>query len=328
MSRFPDAKSLTLNDFTPDDVTVTISLYNKENSIERAVLSILNQKKSPKEVIVVDDGSSDKGAQIVQQLCEDYPEITYIHQENSGVSVARNRGVQEAKTKLVCLLDADDVWEPNYIENLMELTATAPEADFYTLAYRMSSEHGWLKPEVDLPAEFIGTVHDPIRRYSRGYGLIHTSAICFKKDFFQITGGFPEGVNFGEDLYLWLQSCVSGTLAFSNKISVTLYKEPVNSVNRRKLHPYHVKFFTEHLSDYTKDEQAALKEFLIKNIFIQWAAARLEGNRWQQKTLQQYCLKLSKTKGLILLAAGLFPAEFFRHLKNRRTEKRLIKKNV
>ena len=309
---------------TAEDISVTISLYNKEHSIERAVLSVVNQTIPPREVIIVDDGSTDNSSTIARKLSEKFSVVTCIQQENSGVSVARNRGFKEAETRLVCLLDADDVWEPGYVDNLIELISAAPEANFYSLAYRMSSDKGWLKPEVDLPGNYIGIVDNPLKIYSRGYGLIHTSAICFKKDFFEATGGFPQGINFGEDLYLWMKACLTGTLAFTHKVSVSLYKEQINSLNRRKLHPYHVKFFTENLNQYSTKDQKVIRDFLIKNIYIQWAAAKLEDNKWQQKTLQQYCFRLSKIKGLLLAVSGLIPKSFIGYLKNRRTQKRLL----
>jgi glycosyltransferase involved in cell wall biosynthesis len=307
----------------PSDISVTISLYNKEKTIERAVLSVINQTKPPKNIIIVDDGSTDRSSEIAGHLAKKYHAVKYILQENRGVSVARNRGVEEADTDFVCFLDADDVWEAEYIENLLNLMKVTKDADVYSLAYQMNSEFGTLKPAVALADNHEGMVHEPLMTYSKGYGLIHTSAICFRKDFFSQIGGFPEGVNFGEDLYLWIIACLNGRMAFSNKISVTLYKEQINSENRRKLHPYHVSYFVKNLNNFSPEEQKTLKKFLIKNIYLQWAAAKIEKNFVQKKTLRYYCFQLSKPSAIILIFSDLLPVKVFEYLKEWRIKQRL-----
>jgi len=306
------------------DVSVTISLYNKEHTIKRAVYSILNQELQPKSIIIVNDGSTDSGPEISKKLSLEYPSVKYIHQYNQGVSAARNKGIEEADTEFVCLLDADDVWEPNYMTNLLKLHERVGDADLYCLAYQMHSEYGMLKPKVALPKNYIGVVENFISTYSKGYGVIHTSAVCFRKKFIQRIGGFPEGEIFGEDLYLWLKAGLEGKIAFIDEISVTLYKEPVNSIKWREHHPFYVSYFVNSMNDYTKKEQKALKKFLVKNIYLQWAAAKIEKNRKQKLTLRRYCFQLSKTSGFILLISELLPTKVFEYLKNRRTKQRIL----
>lgn len=312
---------------SPKNITVTISLYNKENSIINAVESVIHQTVFPLSIIIVDDGSTDSGPEIVKSLCNKYECIKLIQQENQGVSVARNRGVEEAETDLVCFLDADDVWHPTYIENLIELYKEVGDADFYCLAYQMQSSIGLIKPKVALSENFKGIVSDPVKTYSRGYGLIHTSAVCVRKTFFYQVGGFPVGENFGEDLYFWLIAGLKGRVAFINKISVTLHKEPVNSIKRREHHPFHVSYFVQNMDTFSREDQKSLKEFLIKNIYLQWAAAKIENNAVQQRILRKYCFKMSYFSGLLLLIAHLLPSEVFSFLKEKRKARRLIEKN-
>jgi len=308
----------------PADISVTISLYNKEKTIERAVLSVVNQTRPPKNIIIVDDGSTDRSSEIASQLARSYSFVRYIKKKNQGVSVARNRGVEEADTDYVCFLDADDIWEPVYMEHLLQLMEIADDADVYCLAYQINSEYGMLKPHVALPDDFEGIVKDPLNAYTKGYGLIHTSAICFNQSFFWEIGGFPEGVNFGEDLYLWIKACLNGKVAFSNKISTTLFKEQINSVNRRKLHPYHISYFTDHLGEFKPEDQKSIKDFLIKNINIQWAAAKIENNKNQQDILRKYSYRLSYLNGLLLQLSDWLPVQLFQFLKARRAQKRKL----
>ena len=98
-------------------VDVIIPLYNKADTIERTIRSIQNQTFCDWAVIVVDDGSSDSGAERVRQMND--CRITLIQQENAGPGVARNRGIKEATAPYVAFLDADDEWYPWYLENSM-----------------------------------------------------------------------------------------------------------------------------------------------------------------------------------------------------------------
>ena len=110
-------------------ISVVIPLYNKEKAIARTLASVLNQTTSPAEVIVVDDGSMDNSLQVVQSIKDN--RLRVIHKENGGVSSARNRGIREAKSKYVALLDGDDLWDPTFIEEQTKLIADFPDASMW-----------------------------------------------------------------------------------------------------------------------------------------------------------------------------------------------------
>ena len=84
------------------DISVVIPLYNKAAEIARALNSVLGQSLLPREVIVVDDGSTDGSGAIVEGFAS--PLVRLVRQENQGVSAARNRGIREAKSRWVALL--------------------------------------------------------------------------------------------------------------------------------------------------------------------------------------------------------------------------------
>lgn len=99
-------------------VSIIIPAYNAENYIKRALDSALEQTIIDKEIIVVVDGAKDCTEQIVKQYSEKFSEIRYVYIENSGLSVARNTGVEIAKGKYIAFLDSDDFFaSPNVIEN-------------------------------------------------------------------------------------------------------------------------------------------------------------------------------------------------------------------
>ena len=105
-------------------VSVVIPLCNKESYIRRALNSIVNQSFQDFEVIIVDDGSTDKGAEVVRGF--DDPRIRLIQQENSGTFTARNRGIKAARGDLIAFLDADDEWKPEHLEVLLRLQEKYP----------------------------------------------------------------------------------------------------------------------------------------------------------------------------------------------------------
>ena len=306
------------------DISVVISLYNKEDTIKRAIESVFNQSVLPSELIIVDDGSSDKSAEIVKKIQEKKSCVKLIQQRNKGVATARNAGVKHVKTSVVSFLDADDEWMPGYIENLLKLMNQSPNADFYSLRYRYYKDGNYLVPNVSLPDHFIGIVPDFISVYTKGYGLICSSTANFKTRFFRKVGGFPEGEHSGEDIYLWIKSALEGGGAFFNRIVATIYKNEENSILRReKSIPYHIRFFCNRITHFDEIQQKALKKFLIKNIFVQWAAAKTEKNRWQRNILRAYCSKLSNLHASILYLAEILPGRLFVYLRERRNKQRL-----
>ena len=107
-------------------ISIVIPLYNKEKSIATTLESVLAQSYTNYEVIVVDDGSTDNSANVVRELVND--KIRLISKPNGGVCSARNRGIQEAKSQYVAFLDADDLWEKDYLEEQVKMIADFPVA--------------------------------------------------------------------------------------------------------------------------------------------------------------------------------------------------------
>lgn len=101
-------------------IVAIIPLYNGEKYIEQAIRSVLSQTDPPDEFIIVDDGSTDDGPQIVKTLAAQYPLIQYVRKENGGQSSARNFGVENSTSELIALLDQDDYWYSTHLEELVK----------------------------------------------------------------------------------------------------------------------------------------------------------------------------------------------------------------
>lgn len=106
-------------------ITVVIPTYNRADWLPATVGSVLQQTRPADEVLIVDDGSTDRTAEV----CAAFPApVRYVRQENAGVSAARNRGVREARGEWVAFLDSDDLWEPAKLEVQLAALEATPEA--------------------------------------------------------------------------------------------------------------------------------------------------------------------------------------------------------
>ncbi len=128
------------------DISVVIPVYNVEKYLERCLESVLNQTLQPTEVILVDDGSTDSCGEICDRYAELYPEFCVIHQENGGLSAARNTGIERAVGTYITFLDSDDFLHPLYLEILYE-NAEQYQCGISVCGYAMTRQDQL--PEVD-----------------------------------------------------------------------------------------------------------------------------------------------------------------------------------
>lgn len=203
------------------EITVVIPLYNKEAEIERTLRSVLAQRLLPREIIVVDDGSTDRSAALVEAFR--HPLIRLIRQENRGVSAARNRGLREATTRRVALLDGDDRWEEGYLEEICRLIERHPACGAYATAFSID-HHGQLSPascpEVEGEVDFFS---ESMHRY-----VLIPSSTTLDRELVLSLGGFPEGMRMGEDQYLWTLLARTAKVAFSPRREVIYSRSASN----------------------------------------------------------------------------------------------------
>lgn len=125
-------------------ISVIIPLYNKEQIIEKCIQSVLTQDYDDFEVVIVNDGSTDRSAEIVMGI-ED-SRIRLIEQENGGPSKARNTGVKNSKGEWIVFLDADDEFLPGALSVFYALIEQNPLADFLSCSYYVRTAEGYMIP--------------------------------------------------------------------------------------------------------------------------------------------------------------------------------------
>lgn len=101
-----------------DLISIIIPIYKVEEYLKRCVDSVINQTYKNLEIILIDDGSPDSCGKICDEYAKINNKIYVIHQQNQGVSAARNAGIDKAKGKYICFIDSDDYVDANYIEVL------------------------------------------------------------------------------------------------------------------------------------------------------------------------------------------------------------------
>jgi glycosyltransferase involved in cell wall biosynthesis len=179
--------------------SVVISLYNKAHTIERTLCSVLTQTFKQFEVIIVNDGSTDSGVEVVNNFTSDH-RVRVVTQTNQGVSAARNRGVAESKYDYVAFLDGDDEWMPCFLEKIKEAIEMYPYAGMYGSA---SWHRNFKTGEGDSSTllRYKGKIQE-VEYFENPAVMPHTSAIVVSKTVFsKIDGGkgFPVGMKCGED---------------------------------------------------------------------------------------------------------------------------------
>lgn len=204
-------------------ISVTIPLYNKEQSIASTLQTVLKQTYQDFEIVIVNDGSTDHSVEEVAKVLD--PRIRLIHQSNAGVSAARNRGIKEARGEFVAFLDADDVWKPDYLKTQYELTQKYPECCVFASDYEFKDTYGKVTSTIirKLPFKSVdGILSNYFEVASCSHPPLWTSAVMVKKSAIQSIGSFPIGIKSGEDLLTWARLACKYSIAYT-KISQAIY---------------------------------------------------------------------------------------------------------
>jgi glycosyltransferase involved in cell wall biosynthesis len=184
------------------EISVIIPNYNHTHFISAAIQSVLDQTYRSFEIIVVDDGSTDNSREVITGFGD---QVHYIWQENQGLGGARNTGIRAAKSELIGLLDADDQWQPTFLETMVSLASQHPQAAVYYCGAQGMDVEGR-----DLPQVFGGPVRLPTSMYHtllRANFLI-PSTVLMRKSIVMEVGLFEQtlrSIHGCEDWDLWLR---------------------------------------------------------------------------------------------------------------------------
>lgn len=220
--------------------SVIIPLYNKAPYIRKALESVFAQTYTDYELIIVDDGSTDGSFTIAKQFIDERLKIKgtedevkgkensgaetngyklspinykLIRQANSGVSVARNTGVAASTGDYVAFLDADDWWEPAYLERMAQLIEDYPDAGLYACNY-VYYKPGKTHVALNIPT---GYINYPKVYYESSVMPVWTGTAMVPRKVLNEVGGFREHLWMAEDFDLWIRIALKYKVVFLNE---------------------------------------------------------------------------------------------------------------
>lgn len=198
-------------------VSVVIPLYNNAATIAQAIDSVLNQTISDFELIVVDDGSNDGGKDVVRSL--DDNRIRFFVQDNSGVSAARNHGIEESQGEWIAFLDADDEWKPDFLSTVLSLSRMHPDCTVCATAYERLTPHNETQHIIlnNIPEGEEFVMDNYFKVAATSDPPFCSISVMVRREAIKGIGCFPKDIHQGEDLLTWARLAANNKIAYSRQ---------------------------------------------------------------------------------------------------------------
>lgn len=296
--------------------SVIIPLFNKENFIEKTLDSVLKQKFNDFEIIIVDDCSTDNSLDKTINFSDSRIRIIK-NKKNQGLSAARNIGIKNSISEYITFIDADDLWKPNFLNEIVELINLFPQAKIFGTNYEEITSDGrqiniiinktLQKKEKSLILDFFSlNIAQPIYCYT---------TVAFHKSVFENAGYFDETITFAEDIDFNIRVNLNNTLAYSNKVCASYLLSSENQITSSRIS-------TKVLPNLDKYQQLCtlengLEKYLDFNRYVFAMHYKTEKNLLKLKeTLLKINSKNLTTKQYILLKLPLIAILLVRKLKS------------
>ena len=287
-------KSNVLNDA---DISVVIPSHNRCEFLKRAISSVLNQTIKPREIIIIDNGSTDNTHGMISSL---FPEITYIYEKTKGVSIARNIGIKNCHSTWIAFLDSDDAWEPQKLEKQF----------FYTnnnnKKYRLiHTNEIWYKNN---------KFQNQLKKHQKSGGdifqkslelcCISPSSAFIKKEIFDDYGFFDEGLEVCEDYDMWIRITAKEEVGFLDNPLVIKYGGHNDQLSKKYwgMDRFRIKSLEKNLNNnwFTSEQKKTVFNILIKKLSIMINGAKKRNNeeiyREYKNKMNYWSLKLDKIR--------------------------------
>ena len=205
------------------NVSVIIPTYNRKKFLKQAINSVIKQTYQNLELIIIDDGSSDKTIEYLKKK-----KLKYFKQNNKGVSAARNKGIKKASYDWIAFLDSDDRWHPKKMENQINYLIKNPK---YKVCH---TDEIWIKNSLRINQhkkhkKFGGKIFDKCLEMCK----ISPSSVIIKKEIFQKIGFFNEKLPACEDYDLWLRISAKFPILYLNEKLTIKYGGHKNQLSKK-----------------------------------------------------------------------------------------------
>lgn len=292
-------------------ISIIVPLYNKEAYIKKTLASVLGQSFRDFELIVVNDGSTDSSAIIVNDINDS--RLKVINIEHAGVSEARNKGIATAKFSWISFLDSDDWWEPNFLDEITKAIQKFPKHQLFATGrtrvfkdYKERYHHSFL-PEDGATKEV--NYYTVIERF---LPPINASNAVFHKSVFEERGVFNASLSQHEDHDLWVRLAIGKAVVFINK-PLSFYNK--NTLASQSSHTYSANNFKTYLNTLlavrvkiTLEEQRSLDIYFQRFAVLSYIKNVKSYNVEERKTLINLISRNVRGKYAFLLKwMQLFP---------------------
>jgi glycosyltransferase involved in cell wall biosynthesis len=252
--------------------SIVIPVYNKEKFVGKTLKSVLEQTCTDFEIIIINDGSTDNSESVIQTFKDD--RIHYFSKENGGVAVARNFGIEKAKSDFICFLDADDLWHPKFLATMKSFIERLPEEKVFACAIEIETEHKII------PANYSITPKKPFEIVdffdaSQKECVLWTSSVAIHKSVFENVGHFDTQIIKGEDTELWIRIGLHYPIVFIWEI-LAKYVYDKSGVSRHLNYFFEPYTFEKYASEEKKNPK--LKHYMDLNRFSAVIKCKLNGD--------------------------------------------------
>ena len=280
-----------------EEIAVIIPTYNRCDLLKRAINSVIKQTITPKEIIIVDNGSTDQTYQMVSSL---FPEINYFIEKKRGVSAARNKGILESKSKWIAFLDSDDAWKPTKLEKQMEYSVF--NQDKYRIIH---TDETWYRNKKFL---------NQLKKHKKSGGnifknslqlcCISPSSVILKKQIFDDYGLFDENLEVCEDYDMWIRITAKEEVGFLDSPLVLKYGGHSDQLSKKfwGMDRFRIRSLEKNLKNehFSKSQKINVLDTLIEKLTIVSDGALKRGNKEIFKKyngkLQDWSIELAKLK--------------------------------
>ncbi len=235
--------------------SVIIPLYNKEHYIISTLESVLNQTYNFFEIIIINDGSTDKSLEMLQPFTRE-ERLRIINKRNSGVSASRNLGIEIAQYEWIAFLDGDDLWDKDYLLEANRMIVTYPEATIIGMNYDCTI------PFVNKAYKTEGYIENYFKINLQEY-LFNSSSVIIKKGSF-VNEKFRTDLSIGEDIEMWHRLAKNNIIAYCPTIFSFYRKNISNEISRQRKSRMNTNwsFHLDFSSTSSKDEKKYLYKIL------------------------------------------------------------------
>ena len=270
---------------------MVVPTFDRASVLSRALDSVIEQTRLPAEVIVVDDGSTDATAELVESR---FPGVRLLRQENRGVSAARNRGIEASRGEWIALLDSDDEWRPRKLERQLSALEAQPDLRI------CHTDEIWIRKGRRVNPRQIHAKHGGwIFEHCLPLCAMSPSSIVIHRSIFEAVGMFNEALPACEDYDLWLRICSRYPVLYVDEPLVVKYGGHEDQLSSRiwGLDRFRIQALEKVLCDgsLSDDDRESAAAMLLQKVDIYLTGARKRGKSSDVKEYEDKRARWSET---------------------------------